>query len=348
MRALIIGTGGISNSWFPALKHHGVTVAGAVDLDAKRARAQLEKHEVDTAEVFTDLEKALAQVQADFAVDLTTPGAHRQVTCSALEAGLPVIGEKPMAENLEEARAMVATAEKTGKLYMVSQSRRYQKTHRQVADTIAAGRIGEVTTVICNFFLGIHFGGFRDVMDHVLLNDMAIHHFDLARMFTGLDAQSVFAEEFNPAGSWYRSGPAAHCLFRMSGDVRFAYCGSWCAEGGPASTSWNGSWRIVGTRGTIILADDAAHGHRVTGTEGSRRETEPLELVPAEEGRPQGQGGALAQFLAALAGGPTPQGECHDNIKSMAMVCSAIESSARDARVSCEVGEATGATCTAP
>jgi len=336
MRALVIGTGGISNAWFPAFKHHGVEVAGAVDLDAERAQNQLEKHEVETAEIFTDLEKALAQVEADFAVDLTTPGAHRQVTCTCLEAGLPVIGEKPMAEKLEEARAMVATAEKTGQLYMVSQSRRYQKTHQQIADTIAAGRIGEVTTVICDFFLGAHFGGFRDVMDHVLLDDMAIHHFDLARMFTGLDARSVFAEEFNPAGSWYRSGPSAHCLFRMAGDVRFAYCGSWCAEGGPAGTSWNGNWRIVGTRGTLIYADNAAHGQVVTGTEGFQRETQPLELAPAEEEKPQGQAGALGEFLAALGGGPAPQGECHDNIKSMAMVSSAIASAARDARVPCE------------
>lgn len=180
MKAIMIGTGSISNAWFPALKAHDVTLVAAVDLDPERAKSQLAQHEVTTAEVFTDLNEALKNTDAAFAIDLTTPSAHRTVTCTCLEAGVPVIGEKPMAENMQQAREMVATSNRTGQLYMVSQSRRYVPVHQQVADTIATGRIGEITTVLCDFYLGAHFGGFRAEMDHVLLNDMAIHHFDLA------------------------------------------------------------------------------------------------------------------------------------------------------------------------
>lgn len=47
----------------------------------------------------------------------------------------------------------------------------------------------------------------------------------------------------------------------------------------------------------------------------------------------EGQRGAIREFLAALQGGPVPQGECHDNIKSLAMVFGAIESSRKGRRV---------------
>ena len=109
-----------------------------------------------------------------------------------------MIGEKPMAEKMEQAREMVAASDKSGKLYMVSQSRRYVPDHSAGRRHDRGGKIGKVTTILCDFYIGAHFGGFRAEMDHVLLNDMAIHHFDLARMFTGLDPVSVFAEEFNP------------------------------------------------------------------------------------------------------------------------------------------------------
>ncbi len=44
----------------------------------------------------------------------------------------------------------------------------------------------------------------------------------------------------------------------------------------------------------------------------------------------------LRDFLNALATGATPMGECHDNIKSLAMVFGAIESAATARRVAIE------------
>jgi len=48
---------------------------------------------------------------------------------------------------------------------------------------------------------------------------------------------------------------------------------------------------------------------------------------------PAGIAGSLAEFLEALETGNTPMGECHDNIKSLAMVFGAIESAATARRV---------------
>ena len=62
---------------------------------------------------------------------------------------------------------------------------------------------------LADFFIGAHFGGFRDEMAHVLLLDMAIHTFDQARKILGADPVSVYCHEFNPAGSWYAGASSA-------------------------------------------------------------------------------------------------------------------------------------------
>ena len=49
-----------------------------------------------------------------------------------------------------------------------------------------------------------------------------------------------------------------------------------------------------------------------------------------------GISGSLQEFVTALQGGPVPQGECHDNIYSLAMVFAVIESNRRSERVTIE------------
>ncbi len=329
-RAIIIGAGGILGAWHKPLKAEGVEIAAVVDLDKALAERKIDHFQFTGAKAGDDLAAALCECEADFAVDLTTPSAHCQVVCQALEAGLHVIGEKPMSENIDQARKMVAAADQADRLYMVSQSRRYNATHQRIAATVRAGKLGRITSVHCDFFMGCHFGGFRDVMDHVLLNDMSIHHFDMARLFVEFDPVRVYAEEYVPAGSWYKDGPNAHCLFTMTDDIRFTYRGSWCAEG--MHTSWEGAWRIIGEQGTLVYDREVLAGQIVAGDEGFNRPLADLELAP----EPQvagGQHGALREFLAALDGGPAPQGECHDNIKSMAMVDYAVQSAEAGRRV---------------
>ncbi|MDQ3812671.1 MAG: Gfo/Idh/MocA family oxidoreductase, partial [Armatimonadota bacterium] len=229
-RAVVAGAGGISRSWFPPLLAEKVNIVGVVDLNLEAARAAIAQYGLK-CEAFNDLSDALRQTTPDFVVDLTIPDAHCAVTCTALRAGCHVIGEKPMAATMPQARRMVRTAEETGKMYMVSQSRRWDKLTEVVQRVVTGGKLGAVTTINCDFYIGALFGGFRDEMPSPLILDMAIHHFDLARFFTGLDPVAVYAHEFNPRGSWYRGDVAASCIFEMTQGVVFTYRGSWCAEG---------------------------------------------------------------------------------------------------------------------
>ena len=329
-RAVVVGAGGISGAWFPPLKQEGVDVAAVVDLDLERAKGKIKEYELD-AFASTDMKAAIKKAKPDFVVDLTVPEVHCKVTTTALRMGCHVIGEKPMASSMAEARRMVKTAEETGKLYMVSQSRRWDARHDRLRRAVASGDLGVLTTINCDFFLGAHFGGFRDEMPSPLILDMSIHHFDLARYMTGADPMAVYAKEFNPHGSWYKGDVAASCIFEMSNGVVFTYRGSWCAEG--CHTSWNGDWRMVGHQGTaVMIGEEQPRGQVVAGDTGFNRPLKDLDVPesPLEFG---GMHGALREMLDFLRTGKAPQTECHDNIKSLAMVFAVIESSKKGKRV---------------
>jgi predicted dehydrogenase len=330
-KALLVGAGGMGQAWARNLKEHSdlVEFGGWVDIREGAAAAAAEKLEL-TVWTGTELEKALAEVKPDFLVDVTVPEAHHDVTLTALAHGVPVIGEKPMAHSMEAARAMVRASEKAGKLYMVSQSRRYDNRIRAYRRLIES-TCGPLGILNADFYIGAHFGGFRDEMDSVLLLDMAIHTFDQARYLSGTDPVSVYAEEFNPAWSWYKGAASATCLFTMENEVRFTYRGSWCAEGLP--TSWECEWRAVGADGTALWDGyNQVRGAKVVGTDGFHRPTEARE-EPIVDEVAGAIAGSLRDFLHALDTGATPMGECHDNIKSLAMVFAAVESAATGKRI---------------
>jgi len=329
-RAVVVGAGGISGAWFGPLKAEKVDVAAVVDLDLDAARGRIKQFKLD-CDASTDLKATLRKTQPDFVVDLTVPEAHCAVTCRALRAGCHVVGEKPMAVGMAEARRMVRAAEKTGKLYMVSQSRRWDTVHDSARRTVATGRLGRLTHVNCDFYIAAHFGGFRGEMASPLILDMAIHHFDLARFLTGTDPVAVYAKEFSPAGSWYKGDAATSCIFEMTDGVIFTYRGSWCSEG--CRTSWNGTWRIGGEKGALSLEnDEPPTGQVVAGKEGFVVPLRDLKVTPSPL-KHITMRGALREMLTFLRTGKVPQTECHDNIQSLAMVFAAIESSRRGRRV---------------
>ena len=329
-RVVIVGAGGIAQAWLPAVKAENIAVVAVVDLQLEAAERRIAEFDL-RAKASTSLAEVLAAELPDFVLDLTVPEARAQVVTTALEAGCHVLSEKPMAASMAEARRLLELSQATGKLFVVSQNRRWDAAHVQIHKALQSDLLGKVTTLNCAFYLGAHFGGFRDEMANPLLLDMAIHHFDLARFFTHADPLAVYATSFNPQGSWYTGDAAASCIFEMTGGIVFSYQGSWCAEGYP--TSWNGDWRFTGERGSLLYERDAApKAQTVAGNEGFQRPLKDLELPAAHVPKPQ-QHGALNEMLSFLQGGPSPSTAAADNIKSLAMVFGAIESAATGQRV---------------
>jgi predicted dehydrogenase len=330
-KSLIVGAGGMGRAWGRNLKEHdGVSVAGWVDIRPGAAAEAAESLALAGVHADEDLERALAEVKPDFVVDVTVPEAHRDVTLLALAAGIPVLGEKPMADSMEHAREMVRASEQAGKLYMVSQSRRYDariKAYRSLIE----GETGALGILNSDFYLGAHFGGFRDEMASPLILDMAIHTLDAARYLSGADPVSVYCEEFNPGWSWYKGNASATAIYEMTGGLRYTYRGSWCAEGAP--TSWEAQWRAVGPNGTAIWDGVGAPVADLVAEESGFQRQTRSHTADVEQDVPGGIAGSLRDFLRALETGAVPMGECHDNIKSLAMVFAAIESSAADRHI---------------
>lgn len=326
-----MGAGGFSREWGKALSAHpDVQIVGWVSRRLERvveAAAELGLRDIV---IDTDLMRAIGKARPDFVVDVTPPEAHHDVTLTALGAGVAVLGEKPMAASLEQARAMVRAAERAGKLYMVSQSRRYSPGLRALRGLVAE-HVGALGLLHSDFFIGAHFGGFRDAMPSPLLLDMAIHTFDAARYLSGADPVAVYCEESNPSWSWYAGNASATAIFEMTNGLSYTYRGSWCSEG--AHTSWEGAWRAVGPRGTALWD---GHGRPeadiVRAANGFHARTERI-TASAPRAEPSGIHGSLADFLRALDTGSTPMGECHDNIQSLAMVFAAVESAGQRRRV---------------
>lgn len=317
LRAIVVGAGGMGQGWLRNVHNYDeVELAGVVDIDVARAKQSLEKLGLPDVPVADDLGAIAAQAEADFVVDVTIPEAHHPVTLQAFELGLPVIGEKPLAATLAEALELAAASEAYGKLFMVSQSRRYNEKLFAFRDQIRGlGRLGILSAT---FFKAPHFGGFRDAMAHPLVLDMAIHQFDAARFLTDAEPVAVYCEEYNPAWSWYDGDAAASALFEMTGGVRFNFDGSWCSEG--LETSWDSEWRASCERGTALWSGDELP----TASEPVESSTQPAA---------GGINGSLREFVGALRTGERPMGEAHDNVMSLAMVHAAIESSLTKQRV---------------
>ena len=276
--------------------------------------------------VSTDLGATLGRLTPDLVFDVTVPGARARVVTAALDAGCHVICEKPMATSMAEARALVARAERAGRLFAVIHNRRHVEGLRRIRAALDEGVLGEPTSLHCSLFLAPHFGGFREAMDHVLLLDMAIHAFDAARFLLGRPAETVFCRETNPPGSWYAHGASAFAVFGFPDGVTFTYDGSWCAPG--LRTSWEGAWRIQGSRGA--LAWDGAEGLTCEVEQDGRgfwREAHAVPIPAAPDpDETRGHASVIRAVLRAMDGGPPPETRAADAIHSLAMVTGAIES----------------------
>jgi predicted dehydrogenase len=105
------------------------------------------------------------------------------------------------------------------------------------------------------------------------------------------------------------------------------------AEG--ANTSWEGAWRVVGTRGTLLW-DGAEHfdAKVVSGSGAFINAVTPVEVPePEDPAQTHGHASVIAEFLSAIEAGRAPETDSRDNIKSLAMVLGAIESARTGQRV---------------
>jgi predicted dehydrogenase len=107
------------------------------------------------AKTYSDYRKMLAERNDIDAVVVITPSfLHAETTIASLNRGLPVLCEKPMSTNVDDANRMIEASKKSGKLLYIGFQKRLAPVTLKMKELVAAGEIGPVQFVSGNLFRG--------------------------------------------------------------------------------------------------------------------------------------------------------------------------------------------------
>ncbi|MFA7693865.1 MAG: Gfo/Idh/MocA family oxidoreductase [Candidatus Hydrogenedentales bacterium] len=202
VRIGIIGCGAITE------RHHAPEYANSPDAeivalcDSMKSKAQAVADKfAPNAQVFTDYKDLLKQADIE-GVSVCLPNhLHGPVTVAALKAGCNVLVEKPMATSMEEAKRMIAAAEKAGKLLAVNQNQRLYPAHVKAKEVMDSGIMGDVLHVTAMFGhdgpefwspSGKWFFKKKEARFGAMA-DLGVHKADLVRYLTGKEVGSISA-----------------------------------------------------------------------------------------------------------------------------------------------------------
>lgn len=255
MRRIIqVGLGAMGQGWADCVARSEKWEAAAyVDINRRNMIIAAERHGMPKSRCFRNLNTALRSVEADAVLDITPQQCRRAVCTAALECGLDVLCEKPLADTVANAQALIELSRSTGRTLMVAQNYRYQPVVQTAKKLVAAGKLGKLGYIGVSFHKGPHFGGYREQMPYPLLLDMSIHHFDMIRCITGKDITAVQGMSVNAPWNWNQGDATLSALLELEGGVGVNYFGSWVSRGW--ETDWNGNWRIEGEMGVLLIED---------------------------------------------------------------------------------------------
>ena len=200
----VIGVGSIAEMHIAGYKADPrVELAAFCDINEERLKEKGERHGV--TRLYTDVKDMVAKEELDAVSVCTWNAAHAPCTIAALEAGLHVLCEKPMAMNVAEAEAMRDTAKRSGKLLMIGFVRRFGNDCAVVQDFINEGYFGDLycdkaTYLRRNGCPGGWFGD-KSRSGGGPLIDLGVHVIDLVRYLMGNPKPvSVYGATFQKLG----------------------------------------------------------------------------------------------------------------------------------------------------
>jgi predicted dehydrogenase len=115
---------------------------------AKLLRTIQDKFEIPQG--FENYREMLDRVPMDAVLVASPPGLHREHAVAALEKGLHVMCEKPMCTNAADAKALVAAAERSGKVMLIPYGWHFKPFLQRAKAICDEGRLGDVEYFLCH------------------------------------------------------------------------------------------------------------------------------------------------------------------------------------------------------
>jgi predicted dehydrogenase len=310
MRAAIVGTGFIARVHALALVPLGVEVAAVCGRTVERAQA------FGIGEAYGELDELLDREQVDTLHVCTTNALHAAQALAAIERGIHVVCEKPLATTTAESGEMLAAAAERGVVHATCYHVRGYPLVEQMRADVAGGRLGDLAFVhgryLCDDVL-FPVSGWRTTPGEsgpsYVVGDLGTHWLDLAEHVTGRHVTEVLAEFRSFAGEPLEDYAAL--LLRLDGRVVGSLVLSAGAagrknqllfecEGTKAGLSWDQElptemlFRPVDGPKQIVVKDPTTNAEPARG----------LSRYPAGHGEGYGQAfrNLFADVYAAIAG----------------------------------------------
>ncbi|MCZ6820493.1 MAG: Gfo/Idh/MocA family oxidoreductase, partial [Calditrichaeota bacterium] len=258
---LLLGAGGMARVWMKNLKEHfdgRIKVVGLCDVNREFLHEGAKELNLKEGALFTDFNDACAQVKADFCAIVLPQQFHSPAAIAAMENDLPVICEKPIADTLEAARAMMETSKKTEQPCAIIQNYRYEPNKQELTRIREEERLGRLQHIVgryaSDYRRPLSWGkAWRHDMEFSLLFEACVHHFDMLRFLSGADCETLMGFGWNPEWSSFKHLSSGSYLMRMTNGVHASYEGNSSAAG--ITNSWNQEYyRAEFENGTVELA----------------------------------------------------------------------------------------------
>jgi len=234
----MIGAGGMAGgwiNWFTKDFSDRIKIIGLVDVNKDILQRQGQNLGLSENQLFTDYRDAVEKVKADFCGIATPPQYHSPQAVAAMDHGMPVICEKPIADTMDAAKMMISTSQRTGLPCVIIQNYRYAPNKQELVRIRKEGQLGRLQHILgryaCDYRNYGAWGGWRHDMDFGLLFEGSVHHFDMLRFLSGGDCETLMGFGWNPEWSSFKHFSSGMYLMRMDNGIHTFYEGNSTATG---------------------------------------------------------------------------------------------------------------------
>jgi len=282
------------------------------------------------AKAYTDYKELLASEQLD-AISVCLPNyLHAPVSIDALNNGLHVLCEKPMATSQEEADAMIEAAKKNGKKLMIGHNQRFVRSHQLAKQLIESGAIGKIYSFRTAFghpgpegwsVDGRESWFFEKEKAYIgAMGDLGVHKTDLIRYLLGEEITEVGAFIETSAKGNTDVDDNAVCALKTESGIIGTLAASWSY-----TAKEDNSTIIYGEKAILRLEDNPTYSLVVQYTDGEVVNYELGKIQSNEEGG-QNTSHVIDHFVSSIVEDKEPLITGEEGMKSLAVILAAIKS----------------------